>query len=394
MEKFKFDFSKQEDHEKFSKLELEDRYKLKEEAHEDANVVRAFALDSREDKELASEPTPEEYLLANANIENAKSGNDSEKLDQLCEVVARQHEFNLVNWKKPMAVRVAFSGFMDETIENGFQEKSFIYDRALSYFDFGDMVNWTRNDAFSRGCEEAMWDAFNGKLAGFSRSVSRFMKDENGKEYKNEQSAIEAYKILIKKDFPEIYEVFCQQEEKLRREYDEDDSHEKWKEYDKLFVNLDSFEGMLGDINESDVVLKKQILSNLITKKKSEGWSFEEIDYFYNRFVDYYGKNIVKNFYGGQLYDMAYVVDPAKIDKSGKGYLPGYESVVTSSADCVEGYVINGAPLNLGNYFIEKAKRIFRKHPELSRPLYDTRGNLVWPDSKTSKELDIEFPKR
>jgi hypothetical protein len=33
MEKFKFDFSKQEDQEKFSKLELEDRYKLKEEAH-------------------------------------------------------------------------------------------------------------------------------------------------------------------------------------------------------------------------------------------------------------------------------------------------------------------------------------------------------------------------
>jgi len=402
MEKFKFNFSKPKDQEIFNDLSSDEKLNIKNKAHDEASMIRALAIDLLNDSSYKGEPTTIDYSHADSYIKLAKDENNQEKLDRICEVVARQHEFNLVHWKKPMAVRVAYSGFLNNTIENGFKENSFIYDRTLNYFNFSDIINWTRNDAFDRGCSEAMCNAFDGNLDGTPTPVEYFLKKEDGKRYSDKKEAITAYKSIIRQEYPEAYEIFCQKEEQLRFELDEleknNDFGNEWsnklESYQNIFIDIESITEILNQNVEISPDLNKAIIINLLKGTSPDSWNFQEIDNFYTSFVNHYGKNVVKNFYGGQLYDMAYIVDYAKINKSGSGYLPGNESLITAEPDCIEGLVINGAPLRLGNYFVEKAKIIFRKNPELSRPLYDTLGNMIWPDNKTKAELDKEFPQK
>ncbi len=164
------------------------------------------------------------------------------------------------------------------------------------------------------------------------------------------------------------------------------------------FFDIEKYSEFLNKYaNEDDTKNNRihKVISSILSGLDSDKWEFEEQDLTYRSIVDYcFGEFKGKEIAGGaQLYDIAYIVDGEKIESSKSGYLSGEESLITAKPRSIKGMVVNAGPVQMESYYLEKVKRIFRKNPTLSRPLYDKKSNLIWPEKKTTEELNKEMPR-
>ncbi len=252
--------------------------------------------------------------------------NENLELDNECSTIAMNHLVNLESWRPELMSRVAYSGLSNKILNDGFNNQSFFQDKNESRFDLSDLKKSTRNDSFSNWADKEISNGFKG------------------------HPPTESVKF---KGFSQLLENYATNQDK------------KNNTVEKIIINIESgIEPNNWKYDEQDLTYRA--LVDACFKKLSEMSPGAELDY--------------------QLYDVAYIINENKVKENSSGFLPN-ERMIAAPADSIEAIVVNGGPVKMESYFVEKMLRNFRKNPNLSRPLYDSSNNLVWPSKMNKSEV-------
>lgn len=246
-----------------------------------------------------------------------------ETLDQHCEEVAMLHVIN-IKAGLPIPTRYCFSGTVEFTMQRGFNMSSFLVDpRTRGYCD---NMGLTRNELHT--------DTLMSRLNQELKTVD----------------------LTMLKEVKRLLPVYCTERSK----------------------NIESISRLVTEVE-----------SRKDSAQEFKDWPFELQEFWYEMTVWVYAHKSQAT--AVQLYDTAIVADRSVLKKAERGYLGDVEIEVTAPADKIMGIVDfsqqGGYHYLPEGYTTEKSKRLFRRHPNLSRPVYSRDGGIIWPQSLTIQEV-------
>ena len=342
-------------------------------------------------EEFVAEETGGE-LSNPGDIEPEKSDEGSietlQEVEKRCAEIAMKYIADIKEQGKTIPTRFAFSGLSRDVFGKGFESSSFIVDDTYWGFDY-NMINDTRNDALNHPEIRSQMKDLIFELRGYGG----FSSDQEEVDY------IER----IKREFPDLAETFIktlESYEEAIRKYEEPLESENTKKYTESYMNfyekkirltpkIDEITDILKNFASSEQMpLINNIIRNFLTEKPVDEWSFEEQELWYEGMLSHFVlNNPALKGQGVQIYDMAYLADYSKISSQQEGYLPGIEREITSGPDAIMGVVKNSVRFMPENWITNKMTSLFKSQPELSRPIYDINGNLLWPRQMTHEEV-------
>lgn len=315
---------------------------------------------------------PEEELLKPIKNTNQYEKNKTdEALDKECEEIAQNYILDLKKYPKPLPIRFCFTGLLEKTYENGFKKSSFVLNKHSNGLDFYRSLSLTKNEMFSQN---------------MNLNIERMLSNDNS--FLSNPKQI----LQIKKYFPEIFKQISMSIKKETGIVIDDADFNDYGMYLKYrniikkytgknginFYDIESIkEKYFKDIDSEHEGHVNKIISNIFFNVPIKKWEFELQEFFLNNVIF---KEAGEG-YKDQFYDMAIVIDANKIEDKKEGFLPGIEQLITAKPDSILGLLYNpeGGYILGNNYLVEKAKRIFKKNPQLSRPIYNDKGEVLWP---------------
>ena len=337
-----------------------------------------------------------------------------EEIERKCAEVAEKYISDIIDYGRNLPVRFSFSGLSPTVIKNGFHESPFVNDQDYEGYDHALLFH-TMNEAFTlsgaeyrgkflRGIDDSLY------LSRYVEHSESDLEDIYGK-FPELHDAIETRKQIMS------YHQDVRNNLGLTKSYDKITSTgiERMNDAQKEIISsigteeqLDEFlyieqrsdfhvdpQAIINITKEGndegfDQEMTLKIIKNLITFKWIGDWSFEEQEYWYNVTVKHQITKFPTATNDRQVYDMAYLIDSDMIKESKQGYLTD-EILVSAPPSSIMGIVCTGTEGNIWpGYIIEKMKRTYQKDPSLSRPVYDSRGDLLWPREMDHEEV-IEF---
>lgn len=308
------------------------------------------------------------------------------ELVKQCEDRAREFICDITNLGKQVPIRFLFSGLLEKPFTTGFEGNSFIA-QERDGLDVESAYSLTRNEATTTVLHRNF----------FRHATSFFEKKSDGWDYKDDKTNEELEEIImfIKEKSPDLWAEIeeTSTDSPCSTRYARISDTIFLRDKDRHVANLTEMRSVLG--NDDPELTDRVILNNYSGKPVSE-WTFEEKELFYEKVMPLIHGSFMRGDTTMQFYDCALAIDSDKITESKHGYLIGDEKEITAPSDSILGSFPRYCPMDKGakpgSYVTEKLKRTYYHHPELSRPLYSSKGDVLWPPIPEDQAVSSETP--
>lgn len=379
------------------------------------------------------------------NIDNSKNEKTPEELAALekrCEEVAMEYVMDIK--REPLPTRFAFSEFVASNLQEGFRDDYFIFSPYKQGFSY-DLLDQIKNDALT---SHSAWPIrqkfnridFNEPYGLFNKYYAKFREiyvDNKNDKFGMTLDQCKRFLYLedVKSKYPEFYPYLAGKENQfadnlslkekdlgklgherralgeakgdysIRKKIHEFEKKEEGvqKEINKLnnsfWIDFDSLTSSAEQYVESRRIDWQSykpkldtVFTNLAQDIDPKEWGFPEQQVWYDLCVYRYIEHINSrgnSLWSTQIYDCAVVIDPKKIQNMEKGSFVAGEARVNAGPESVLG-VVDCSDLQhvLPEGFIANlSKSSFMQNPELSRPVYNAQGDLLWPRKMNREEL-------
>lgn len=419
------------------------------ESQEDLDKVNEeIALENLRDIGEIREPIPVRFLNSDLLERHMQSGyrDSSFVIDQ-----SKQGLYIDIGLTKNDALTQAYNHELYELIEEGDERSAFVPHFLLVLRErFPAVYEQIRDRFLSKGFNlDERLDEFDSILKDYQKFYSPFSKKhffedkwgdanlldareedvfarylDNWLEGKKREEALSSLPILVKQAGLEVHSDYITQlveeyyenggkakvSQVAQRNFDdfstsdrrrevlfkkEDISHTYFTEglskSHKIIWNFYDVENTLRMASRSDPnqdKLVKEIFESIITRKPLEQWSFNAMDLLHKA----YSQKLSRGAGLEQIYDLIVMVDPGQVQARKIGLAT--EFGVTADYNVTYGVLTGGYEYLPESYYREKLRRLYRKYPQYSRPIYHSDGSIIWPKVINRDEIKNFLRKR